>query len=297
MHKTLARHRTGILLALLAQLLDAGAARAISFNAGDLVSAPAGTSGVFTYYTYTHNGGANSTDKLIDTSGAHLRSQCLALRPYYFLDVADMRAVITAVVPWEKYYDGKFNHQDLGSASGSAPIVLAMGFWLVDQPAQKRYVTLAPYVWLPTGEYDPHRSLNSGQNRWKSALQMGFHQGFGALSFEFAADVTFYGDNPDFGPAHQRLSALPGYDLQAWLRHDYSKEFHYEAGFSQLLGGRESINGTEDGCRTERSQVRFAAGYLITPKIEILNQVARDVAVTGGFKADFTDTLRINVGF
>jgi hypothetical protein len=297
MRKTLARHQAGMLLALLVQLTYAGAARAIPINAGDLAPAPAGTTGVFTYFTHTLNGGADSTDNAVDTQGAHLRSQCLLLRPYYFLDIAGTRAVITAAIPWERYYDGRLDHQDLGSARGGGSTALAMGFWLLNQPAQQRFVTLAPFLWLPTGDYDPHRALNTGENRWKGSLQTGFHQGFGALSFEFAADVTFYGDNPDYGAGHQRLSALPGYELQAWLRHDYSKEFHYEAGFSQLLGGQQSVDGTENGFRTERSRVRLEAGYLITPKIEILNEVARDVAVTGGYKADFTNTLRINVGF
>jgi hypothetical protein len=250
-----------------------------------------------TYYIYGSNGAADSSEDTVYTGDANLRSQFLLNRSYYFLDVLGVRAAIEAIGSWGTLYDGKLNHQDLGSATGFGSTALLVPVWLINQSESARYFVIAPYVWFPSGQYNPDNPLNVAENRWKGTLQAGFHQGFGSFMLELAADATVYGDNPDFGPNHQRLANTPTYELQAWLRYDWDKKFHCEAGFSQLLGGLETINGMEDGFRTERSRVRFGGGYWITPKIEIIDEIASDVAVRGGFKADIVNMARVNVVF
>jgi hypothetical protein len=295
MCKAFACCRAGTTFALLTQLLSMEAALAIPIQSNDLVPAPAGTAGVMTYYLYNSNGDVDTPEEVAEIANAKLLSQYLLLRPYYYFSINGMPAAVTAVLQWGKLNESEPNETE--SAAGDGPTILSTAFWLINKPEQQRYLAIAPYLWLPNGQYNSYNPLNVGENRWKGALQLGLHQGLGEFSFEFCGDVTLFADNPNYGLAHDRISTNPSYELQVWLRHDYSKEFHYEAGFTQWLGGDESINGTKDGFRTQRSRVRIEAGFQIAPKIGILVEGARDVSVQGGFKADFVNMVRLNVGF
>jgi hypothetical protein len=287
----------GLLATFLWLTFTQGSAQAILLNAGDAVPLPAGSSGMVTYYYYSWRNAADSTDPLVPTDGSSLTSHTVYEKYYYFADILGMRTQFVVAGSWSALYDAKLGHHDLGSDAGLGVSLFLVATWLVNEPDKDRYWVVAPWLWIPTGQYDSNKVINVGENRWEGSFQTAFHQGFGALSLEFYADMTVYGDNPDYSPRHLRLSNTPTYELQGWLRYQFTKTFHAEVGFAQLLGGWESLDGQLDGCRTERSRVRLEAGYMITPKIEIMGEIGTDVAYKGGYKSAINNMLRVLVMF
>lgn len=190
--------------------------------------------------------------------------------------------------------DARLGGTSLDDAAGPADVILASVFWLVKDAAERRYLGVTPYIWLPVGRYTEGKSLNVGENRWKGSAQVGLDQGFGDnWAITTVADVTWYGENSDAGAGGQTLKQNPSYQLQAWLRYDTTPQSSLAAGISQTLGGKQRLEGIETGLATETTQVRFAYSQFLTATFQIQGMVTTDLRTRGGFDEDYGAQIRL----
>ena len=99
-------------------------------------------------------------------------------------------------------------------------------------------------VRVPIGQYDSHRLVNIGTNRWSFKPELGFAKTFGPLTLELDPSVTFYTDNEDFFRGH-RLQRDPLYGVQGHVI--YHTRFGLWAALDATYygGGRTTISGVE----------------------------------------------------
>ena len=95
------------------------------------------------------------------------------------------------------------------------------------------------------GQYDSHRLVNIGTNRWSFKPEIGISQTWGPVTLELAPSATFYTDNDDF--LGRRLQRDPLYAVQGHLI--YHTRFGLWAAIDATYygGGAKTIDGVAEG--------------------------------------------------
>jgi hypothetical protein len=226
-----------------------------------------------------------------DTS---LDSYVNILRYVHYFDIAGVRMAAQALLPAGTLYNGRLGGADLDSAAGAGDPIFSGVVWLVNNKASESYVALAPYLFVPLGQYDASQALNMGENRWKLDLQGAWYQGLGnGFALQLSGDVIWYGSNTDAGGGNQTLTQDNTYQFQAWLSYAFAPTWSAAAGYSRFWGGTEYLSGVATGNATERDQLRLELSKFITPTFQVLALAQRDFNTSGGFPEDFRGTLRL----
>ena len=288
--------------AALAIGLAASPAAAVDYQPFDWVPLPAGTSVAMLYYEY---GQRNALDnQLTGTTKARLDSHIAVARYLYYGRVFEHPYVLDVIAPFGSLTDGKVGASRLGSRSGVGDVMVSAGFWFVDDPTRKRYLSAATFVSLPVGTYDHGRALNLGANRWENDLQVDFTQGLGErYTLDLSADWIVNGDNTEAGPKRQALSQNASYGAFAWLTRDVTSEVRHVApgagaaflslGWAGTWGGVEKLDGQRTGARTEEQQIRLAYSQFLTPSLEGTMSLSHDLSAKGQFNQEFGLLLRL----
>jgi hypothetical protein len=212
--------------------------------------------------------------------------------------------VLDFILPVGALNDGKINGHRLGNAFGVGDPVVSIGFWFLNQPEHKRWISTADYITLPIGSYDNHKALNLGGNRWQNDLQADFMQGFlNKFTIDVSADWIHYWENTEAGTGNQTLSQDATFGAYAWLSYDVSSTVQkvmptasnafLAIGYAGLFGGKQELDGINTGAKTREDQIRLTYSQFIAPTWQILISASRDVSVSGQLKQDFGMTLRI----
>ncbi|MFL9609396.1 transporter [Methylobacillus sp. Pita2] len=276
-------------------LLLAGPAYAVDVNSQDFIPAPAGTNAMLGYFTYT------TRDSFVPTRGSTIRHDTSLdsfvgiFRYARYMDVGGFRVGPQVLLPYGRLSNGSLGGVSLDSASGSADPIFAAPVWLVTNPSTN--LVVVPYLYVPVGSYDAGRTLNVGENRWKFDFQFGGTQ---VIAHDFtlhvSGDVMWYGKNDDaMGTGVGTLKQDNTYQFQSWLSYapPSDKTWNFAVGYSKYWGGRQRIDGIENGQATKADQVRLEVSKFLTPSFQVQGLVQKDIDMQGGFKEDFRTTLRL----
>jgi len=178
--------------------------------------------------------------------------------------------------------------------------MVSAGFWFINQPKQRRYLSAADFLTLPLGTYDHQKALNLGGNRWQNDVQVDFTQGFlNKFTIDVSGDWIYYWNNTDFGAEYQTLSQDSTFSADAWLSYDISSVLRTQLpanvsiGYAGTFGGVQKLDGIHTGQKTGEEQIRFTYSQFVTPTWQFLISVNHDVAASGQFKQDFGLVLRV----
>lgn len=281
-----------ITAAVAAMALASPLTHAVSVDAGDYDAVPVGTRLGLLYYQYSsgdtlYAGGHRVADD------ARVRAQVGVLRAVKYVDIGGFTVAPQFLLPFGSIQTAG----DLGGASvrnGVGDLILASTVFLY-KDEQRRVLGVTPWLWLPTGQYDRHRSLNPfGENRWKFALQAAGVMPLGAsFTLDLVGDVQFYGDNRDFGPGSQTLRQRHSWDLQSHLRYHLSPATALSLSLSQLSGGETEIEGVAQNDRQRRSRASIGASHFIAPGWQVLGTLGKDLTVDNGVREDLRINLRL----
>ncbi|HCF6145109.1 transporter [Pseudomonas aeruginosa] len=278
------------LFGLLAGL--SGNALAMDVDAGDYTALPEGTNLGVLYYQHAERN-ALYADGHKQPGDNGLDSDIGIVRGVHFTKLGDYIVDPQFLLPF-----GNVRAQDdlsgLGSDSGTGDLILAATVWLLNDPANRRYFGITPYLWLPTGSYDNDSAINLGENRWKFALQAGYITGLtDRLTLDLVGDVTFFGDNDDYGSASvtQKQDAL--YQGQAFLRYNFTDRFDVRAGISKIWGGETEVDGVDMDDKPGTSKFNVGTSYFVTPSTQLMVNYGHDLSVDNGFEEDDRINLRI----
>ncbi|KAA8731165.1 transporter [Acinetobacter qingfengensis] len=268
---------------------------AVDLNSQDLIPAPAGTNAVLGYMTYaTRDSFATSNGTQIKNN-TELKSLVGIFRYVHYMDIGGYIVAPQVLLPYGGLYDGSLNNTHLDSGTGAGDPIFAAPVWLIN--TSKTNFAVVPYLYVPVGAYDAGRTLNVGENRWKFNLQLGGTQQLGSgFSTQISADVMWYGDNKDAtGNDVGLLEQDHTYQFQGWLTYTppLDKTWTLAAGYSKYWGGKQTLDGIENGQMTKVDQIRLELSKFVAPTIQLQGQLQRDLKAEGAFKEDLRATLRL----
>lgn len=270
-----------------------GNAQAIDVDAGEYTAAlPAGSNIGLLYLQHAERRSLYSDGHKVAIK-AGLDSDVGILRAANYQQLGDYTINTQFLLPFGRL-EGTRDNDSLGRTSGIGDLILASTLWLVNDPANNRYWGIAPYLFVPTGNYDRDRALNLGENRWKMTLQTGYVTGLTEkLSLDLTADVTLFGKNDDFTSQGLTLRQKPQWQAQTYLRYAVTPKLSVHVGASQLWGGETSVEGKSQNDEPNTSNLRVGGSYWITPKFQALLNYGQDLVVDNGFKEKQRLNLRL----
>jgi hypothetical protein len=301
---------SGIGLVVAAMAFGSVSSWAIDYQPFDWVPLPAGTSVVMGYYAFGKYDQYNSTVTGTVKKNTGLNSNVGITRYLYYVqpEIFGRQWYLDVVLPFGGL-DGKIGGNPLGKPVGIGDPLVSSGLWFINEPNQKRWLSVGEYVALPIGTYAKGRALNLGGNRWVSQLQADFTQGLGdQFAVDVSGDWTYYSNNNQAGTGHQRLTQNDTYDCYAWLSYELTDFVRYTLpasessawlsfGYAGSFGGVQRVDGVRNGAQTRQDQLRLSYLIALTPTWQGLMLVSRDLAVSGQFKQSFGLLLRISKSF
>lgn len=277
-----------------AALLPAASANALDVNSADYVPAAPGTNLALLYSQYATRSEYVSKSGATISQDTSLDSYVNIFRYVHYLEIAGFTAAVQTLIPFGTLYNAKLGRTDLGSAAGIGDPIVSAVFWLLNNKASESYFAIAPYFFVPLGQYKSGDGLTMGENRWKLDLQAAYYQGLGkGFALQLSGDVIWYGSNTAAGTGMQTLTQDNTYQFQAWLSYAFAPTWSAAVGYSKYWGGTEYVSGLPTGNATERDQIRFELSKFITPTFQVQGLVQRDIAASGGFPEDFRGTIRL----
>ncbi|MFS8035486.1 transporter [Xanthobacter sp. AM11] len=259
------------------------------YSAGAL---PAGTNLAAAYYQFATRDTLYANGNAV--AGGNLDSSVGILRYARFIEIGGFLADPQFLLPFGHLY-GTDSMSGLGSSAGIGDLILASTVWLYRNIESGYYFGVTPIVYIPTGDYNPRNKINLGENRWKGGLQAGYVMPIFTkdLTLQLTADVTFYGDNTNYGLYGQTLSQAPMGQFQAWLKYNVTKDFDVRFGASYFIGGETKVDGISNNDETRTANIRAGFAYNFAPSWNIMAVYGRDVAVENGFSEGNRVNLRM----
>ncbi len=174
-------------------------------------------------------------------------------------------ASITATVPYA-FLSGsaRFNDQPVSdSRSGSGDARLRLAVNLLGGPAlsppdfarykQGRNMGVGLTVSAPTGQYDPTRIINFGNNRWAFKPEVGYSSIRGRWIWEAAVGVWFFTANDDFLGSTKTQDPIGS--LQACVSYNFKSGAWVSLNGNWYTGGETAIDGVDKGDLQKNSRV------------------------------------------
>ena len=294
----------------LAAALASSASWAIDYEPLDWVPLPRGTQMLALYYEYGEHNSYNNTIAGTSSRDTSLDSQ-IGIARYIHYNKESLfghQYDWNVIVPFGRLRDGRILGQSLGDASGVGDPIASVGYWFINDPERKRYLSFAPYLTIPVGSYDRNKSLNLGGNRWVYNFQGNLTQGISEkFTIDLSAGWTWYGDNNKAGNGFQKLTQATSYELYGWLIYDVTDAIRHvwqgasnaslSLGYMGLFGGEQKIDGVVNGQKARQDQLRLALMANLSPTLQGLVSVTRDVHVEGQFKQNFGLLVRVAKAF
>lgn len=286
----------GSLGALFAALLSQPV-YALEFSPGDYEMLPADKSLLLAYFQYAHSdayfsqGNKQQGDYRLRTEASLLRF-IHAFRPQENISIEPQ--MILPLIKASALGDASA----LGESSGMGDIILGVPFKFDLAGAGVNIVSLAPFIYLPSGAYDNEKSVNAGENRWRYLLQgVWIHHFSDSWAFETGADVSWVSRNNEYGADKATLQQTPRYEYQAYLRYNLTPATQFGIGGGWITGAQSSINGQDQHDKLDSTYMRISASHFITPKMQLQVSGGRDLSVEQGFRQDTSISLRLGFLF
>ncbi len=201
------------------------------------------------------------------------------------------------VLPWAS---GEASGLPVGfgrQASGAGDVRVGLSYWFHVDREHGEYSGLTLLATLPTGDYDPARALNVGENRHRLVLSAGLMRQLNKRwVLDLSPEVAFHGDNRAY-LGNQVLSQQASYALTGWLRYRIAPALQWMGGAQINRGGATRADGVPatgapDNTRLATGLLMFAPG-----RQQWILRYARDVETRNGFRLGDELTLRYLVSF
>ncbi|MFC3396464.1 transporter [Brenneria rubrifaciens] len=276
---------------LLAALLPALHAQAVEVTPGDYEQLPVGTTLGLLYYQHA------TTDTLYaqgrkTSPDFNLTSDIGMLRLLHVYALSDTVTIDPQfLLPFGRL-SGSADASALGDTSGTGDLILTAPVKLRLNSARDT-LSVAPYLYVPTGRYHKQDALNLGENRWKIDLQAAYVKHFSdKWAIDLVGDAIWYGDNNDYGANSVRLEQNISYSAQLMGRYMPDATTAFGIGFGHNWGGETKIASVAQDNKQETTNIRLTATKFVTSRDQMQIQLGRDLSVENGAKEDFRLNLR-----
>jgi hypothetical protein len=253
-------------------MLLANTAYAIDLQPGEIAAPPIGIKLAQYSYQYSQRGDFyRSGDKFYRDS--EMKTSSYTLRLGSAFELANMPAI------WYVQSDVRNMQVDLVSPNvslakaagmdvngdvGGSDTSLLVAVWPYADRVAKKYLGVAAYLIVPTGAYSNDRLFNVGENRYKTALQVGYQtQLTEPLSAMVAFDAVFFGDNDRYTVSNFSLKQDHLYTLQTGLKYNLNQRYSVALAYFHSFGGETEINRNDmnDRLSIHRYQLTAQGDY------------------------------------
>jgi hypothetical protein len=174
------------------------------------------------------------------------------------------------------------------TATGVGDLTLASAFWPYSDRINRRYFGVAGYLTMPTGSYNSQQPFNTGENRYRSDIQMGYQQPIiGNLDGMVAVDTMWFGGNSQCAAAcgvttNTSLNQKPLTSTQLGPIYKIDQTYTVGASYFYVAGGATTFGNTYQNnvVNTQRYLLSALAYY---PFGRISLQYGRDMEIKNGF--------------
>ncbi|HEY1732579.1 MAG TPA: transporter [Terriglobales bacterium] len=136
---------------------------------------------------------------------------------------------------------------------------------------QKRLLGVSLLVSVPTGQYDPTKLVNIGDNRWAFKPEFGYSERWGKWILDAYAACWFFTPNPEFfsrnpyypGTRSQSQESIGAFETH--LSYDFKPRLWASIDGNFWVGGITSLNGIENPLTLQRnSRIGATAAFPIS---------------------------------
>lgn len=276
---------------LLTALLPALPAHAVEVAPGDYEQYPVGATIGALYYQHSTTGSAYANGHKV-SSDFNLKSDVGILRLLHVYALSDTLTIDPQfLLPFGHVSSGG-DASALGSTRGIGDLILTAPLKLRLNEARDT-LSIAPYVFVPTGTYDKDDPLNIGENRWKFELQGAYVKHFTEKwAMDLVGGATWYGDNDDYTSAGNRMEQDVSYAAQLMGRYMPDPTTTFGIGFGHTWGGETNVEKVNQDNEAGTTNFRLTATKFVTAQDQIQLQLGKDLTVDNGPKEDFRMNLR-----
>lgn len=283
------------IISLLTLFALAPTAHALEFAPGDYEMLPDGKNLFLTYFQYTHSDALYSQGDRVQ-GDFRLRSSATLLRYIHAWRPQDNISIEPQFILPYASVNAMGDASPLGDSSGIGDLILSVPFKFNPDKQGRDVLSLAPFVYAPTGTYDADKAVNVGENRWRYLLQgVWIHHFSDAWAIETGADVSWVTKNDDYGANRATLQQKPLYQYQTWLRYNLTPGTQFGLGAGWITGAESRVDGVRQDDSLDSTYVRVSASHFVTPSIQLQLSAGRDLTVEQGFRQD--TSLSFRVGF
>ncbi|WP_110948842.1 transporter [Pseudomonas bohemica] len=280
------KHAAGMLLTIsgFSPLMPA---HALGISLGDWVS-PSPGHPIFAWHVVQTNNHKTYQDNKVVNDKARMNITSTLVRYTYPVRVADgvvanpQFGVIAASIDSNR-------PSGLNDTAGLSDPFFTVPFFFTLDAEHREYFVAAPFVFFPVGRYDHDQSMNTGENRWHTALQLGYQrQLVGNYNIELMGEANFFTNNDKSGPDNGSLSQDPMYQVNAAVSYMFGQRLNnlVGGGVSHRWGGESHIDGQALDDRASSTAVFMEVSSFFTAQDQVLLGISRDIVVENGFKTD-----------
>ena len=178
----------------------------------------------------------NKGNKLTNDS---ISQKTFYLRYNYTEQINDYTSSFGFALPFSKLETKGSNlGQFIGKKStGISDLVLSSTLWLKNDNVNKEYLGLTFLVSLPTGKFEESQTLNSGENRYKYIINMGYIKPLDErFTLEVSPELAFYGDNKT---TVKEVEQKPSFAINTNLRYKINKSYEVLSGYKKSYNSKK----------------------------------------------------------
>ena len=271
---------------------------AFDVDPGSYAQSPDGTSAIQAvggYRTSTHlkySGSGVATSKAGDAKDSRVATESMLVHYTGFYEVAGVMIDPHIFIPYGSYNHARISGVNLNGATGWGDPGVAIVVAPIHTPDNSHVLGFGFGGFFPMGQYEKGKTFNMGENRWKGIFQIDtIQQIVDDWFFAGSVDVTAYSDNTNAGSTgRQVLSQELTYQVQPWIRYRVIPGINISAGYSQTYGGKQRLDGVENGAESNARQIRLDLLGSPIDGVFMGIQLGRDIATEGNYR----ESLRIS---
>lgn len=284
MKKILGTLLFGVALLLIVPMMVPGTVHADN-DAMDYVAAPPGTHLAIFYYDHISANKVYANGSKV-SDDANLSANIGIFRGVYYTKLGGFTVDPQFLLPFgHQQLDGAaFGNAEI-SAQGLADLILTATIWFIDDPENKTWLGLTPFIYVPIGDYDDDRALNLGSNRWQFRPEVGFAKGFDKWHVDLTSSIAFFTDNDDFsGDLTQKKD--PEFHAEAHLTYKMTDTYNMTFSWFYHNGGETEVAGVDQDDELDNHRIGVAFAWWLSPQYQLIVKYRRDIEVENGLKQD-----------
>ncbi len=163
----------------------------------------------------------------------YIKQNTYILRYTYGFEIDGKILALSFAVPYSdlKTYGDTLSRYMSEKSVGFSDSALSTSYWLVNDRKNKEFLALTMTLYTPNGEYKESQLLNTGENRYKGTLAIGYITKLvDSFLLELSPEIGFYGDNKTQNTTIEQKNS---YSLSSNLRYKPNNFYELFIGFQE----------------------------------------------------------------